>query len=477
MKLNKNLTTILISVLSALVAVFVYSHFFQKETVVYQNNTSPQYTAFAEKSKGEQYVIASPNNFTIAASKVTPSVVHIKSLAKSYDWWGRANYASSSGSGVLISKDGYIVTNNHVVDEATDLEVTMNDKRTFQAKLIGKDPTTDLALIKIDAGRTPYIKFANSDKAKVGEWVLAVGNPFSLTSTVTAGIISAKGRNIEILNDNYAIESFIQTDAAVNPGNSGGALVNTNGDLVGINTAIITKSGRYEGYSFAVPSNLVRKVIADLKEFGSVQRGLLNVFIEEVTPQMKKELGLPSLNGVYIRIVNPRGAAEDAGLRAGDVITGINGKAIKSIPELQEVVGVYRPGDKLSLEFYRDRKKQRSEVILKDRYNSTTVNRVKKKPFASKDLMNLGIELRNLSPTEVSKNGVGGVKVTAIIRNSKIDATNMEPGYIITKLNDKKIDSVEDLEKAYNKIKKGTKVMLEGFYEEYKDEYFYAFRK
>ncbi len=473
--MKKIIPVVLSSLLSAFLAVFLYAKFFANETVVYESPVPSKYTSFAEPSKGEQYIVANPSNFTNAASRVTSAVVHIKSLTKSYDWWGGVNYASSSGSGVLVSSDGYIVTNNHVIEDATDLEVTLNDKRTFPAELIGTDPTTDLALIKIEGKGMPAVNFANSDEAKVGEWVLAIGNPFSLTSTVTAGIISAKARNIEILDDNYAIESFIQTDAAVNPGNSGGALVNTNGDLVGINTAIITKSGRYEGYSFAVPSNLVKKVISDLKDFGSVQRGLLNVLIDDVNETMKDELGLPSLDGVYIRVVNPGGAAADAGLKQGDVIVGINGRSVKSIPELQEIVGIYRPGDKLNLEFIRNKKKMQSEITLKDRYNSTDVN--KKEARSSKDLMDLGFELRNLTSNESSKMKTEGVKVVSVIRNSKIDATNMEPGYIITKLNDNKVETVEELVDIYQGLKKGTKVMFEGFYEEYPDEYFYAFRK
>jgi len=473
--MKKHIPVILASFISAFLAVFIYAQFFGSQTVVYEKSTSPTYTTFAEGVNAEKYIVASPDDFTQAASKVTSSVVHIKSLTKSYDWWGGANYASSSGSGVIVSADGYIVTNNHVIEDASDLEVTMNDKRTFPAKLIGTDPTTDLALIKIEAKNTPGVKFADSDKAKIGEWVLAIGNPFSLTSTVTAGIISAKARNIEILEDNYAIESFIQTDAAVNPGNSGGALVNTNGDLVGINTAIITKSGRYEGYSFAVPANLVKKVISDLREYGKVQRGLLNVMIDEVNETTKNELGLPSLEGVYIRAVNRGGAAEDAGIKPGDVIVGINGKSIKSIPELQEIVGVYRPGDKLTLEYFRNGGKKKAEVVLKDRYNSTSLE--KESSSKNKEVSDLGFELRNLTGGESSKMKTKGVKVISIIRSSKIDGTNMEPGYIITKLNDKSIKNVDDLARVYKSIPKGTKIMLEGFYEDYPDEYFYAFRK
>ncbi len=472
--MKKLLPIVLTSLLSAFFAILIYTWFFQRDTVIIEQEVPSKYTNFAETSTGEKYVVAAPSDFVVAANKVTSSVVHIKSLTKSYDWWGGANYASSSGSGVIISPDGYITTNNHVVEGASELEVSLNDKRTFPAKLIGTDPTTDLALLKIDQKNLPTLKFADSDKSRIGEWVLAVGNPFSLTSTVTAGIISAKGRNIEILEDTYAIESFIQTDAAVNPGNSGGALVNTNGDLVGINTAIITKSGRYEGYSFAVPANLVKKVVADLKEFGKVQRGLLNVRIEDVNGTMVEELGLPSMEGVYVRMVIPGGAAEEAKMKAGDVIVGINGKKIKSIPELQEIIGRYRPGDEISLDFLREGRKMDTNVILKDKFGSTSLaNNNSSDP----ELKKLGIELRNLTSSELSRIKTKGVKVVSILRNSKIDRTNMEPGYIITKVNEKEIKTLDDFISILKDIRKGKKVMLEGFYEDYPDDYFYAFSR
>ncbi len=473
--MKKILPVFLSALVSAFLAVFIYAKFFASETVIYNtsNGDNAKLTSFAPPA-GDRYVIAAPTDFVEAASKVTKSVVHIKSLSKSYDWWGSANYASSSGSGVIISDEGYIVTNNHVIEDANDIEVTLDDKRTYEAELIGTDPSTDLALIKIKAPDLKAMKFADSDNARVGEWVLAVGNPLSLTSTVTAGIISAKGRNIEILENRYAIESFIQTDAAVNPGNSGGALVNTNGDLVGINTAIITKSGRYEGYSFAVPSNLVKKVVSDLREFGKVQRGLLNVIIEEVNQTSAEQLELPSVGGVYIRVVNPGGAAEAADLRAGDVIVGVNGRKINTIPELQEAIGRFRPGDKVTLEYFRNGDRSTTSVVLKDRYNSTSVSANAK--GSSKVLTGLGFELRDLTSGEKSKMRTSGAKVISVIRNSRIDATNMDPGYIITKVNETEVSSVDDVIQVLQNVRKGKKVMLEGFYEDYPDEYFYAFR-
>ena len=315
----------------------------------------------------------------------------------------------------------------------------------------------------------PYLQFGNSDSLRIGEWVLAVGNPFNLESTVTAGIVSAKGRSIDILEGQDRIESFIQTDAAVNPGNSGGALVNTNGELIGINTAIITRSGRYEGYSFAVPVNLVRKVIKDLKEFGMVQRGILGVFIDEMTSERAHELGLAAVEGVYITRVTPGSGADDAGIRKGDVIIGINGIKTKTLPEMQEQVGRYRPGNTISVEFIRSGKKTSAPVILKNKSNGTTLTTAKNESI----LRDLGFELRNLTKDEVRKLHSSGVKVVSIYRGSKIERTNMDPGFIITKVDNKKVATVEsvveELQNAHGKI------MLEGIYENYPGEYYYAF--
>jgi len=311
----------------------------------------------------------------------------------------------------------------------------------------------------------------NSDSLLVGEWVLAVGNPFNLESTVTAGIISAKGRNINILEDDYSIESFIQTDAAVNPGNSGGALVNTNGELVGINTAIITRSGKYEGYSFAIPVNLAQKIIRDLKDFGLVQRGFLGIFPEEITAETAEDLGLASLNGAYISRVNGNSAADDAGLEVKDVIVGINGNDVNSVPELQEQVARFRPGNTITIEFIRDGKKQKTEVTLKNKSNTTSL-------IGAKDddlLVRLGFELREMTNRERKKLKIkSGVYVVSILRGSAIEKTQMDPGYIITKVNDKKVSSVDEVITEF-KNTTGT-VMLEGFYENFPGEYYYAFK-
>nr|HQU60250.1 trypsin-like peptidase domain-containing protein [Saprospiraceae bacterium] len=347
--------------------------------------------------------------------------------------------------------------------------VTLNDKREYEAELIGTDPSTDLALIRIKADGLPFLEFGNSDSLRIGEWVLAIGNPFNLESTVTAGIVSAKGRSIDILEGQDRIESFIQTDAAVNPGNSGGALVNTNGELIGINTAIITRSGRYEGYSFAVPANLARKVIRDLRDFGIVQRGILGVFIDEMNNERTRELGLKAVEGVYVTRVTPGSGAADAGLKKGDVIIGINGVETKTLPEMQEQVGRYRPGNTISVEYYRGGKKHSAKVVLKNKANGTSLVTQKNEDI----LIELGFELRNLTREEKRRLDVDGIKVVSIYRGSRIERTNMDPGFIITKMDNRPVKSVEAF---LDGLKNATgKVMLEGVYESYPGEYYYAF--
>jgi S1-C subfamily serine protease len=265
---------------------------------------------------------------------------------------------------VIISEDGYIVTNNHVIANTDSFKVTTNDKKTYTAKIIGSDPTTDLALIKIDAKNLPTATFGNSDAVNVGEWVLAVGNPFNLTSTVTLGIVSAKSRNINILSsEQYSVESFIQTDAVVNPGNSGGGLVDANGNLIGINAAILTETGSYEGYSFAIPSNLVEKVIGDLKDFGEVKRAILGVTIENVNEEVAKKNNLIKPSGVRIEGVNEKSSAAEAGFKRGDIIISVNGTETNSTSELQEKVARFRPGDIVSIEFIRNGKLQKKEEV------------------------------------------------------------------------------------------------------------------
>lgn len=305
-----------------------------------------------------------PTDFASAAESVMPSVVNVTSITQQkartererryMELFGVPDAARATGSGVIISNKGFIVTNNHVIKGATEVEITLYDKRKYKATVIGTDPSTDLAVLKVDAPNLPTIEMANSDEARIGEWVLAVGNPFELNFTVTAGIISAKARNINILgNQQRSIESFIQTDAAVNPGNSGGALVNAKGQLLGINTAIATPTGTYAGYSFAVPINLVKKVVGDLMEFGEVRRGYLGVMIQDLTDELAKKQNLTVTEGVYINELVSGGAAENAGLQIGDVILKVNGVDTKSVPSLQEQIGSRNPGDEVALTVFR----------------------------------------------------------------------------------------------------------------------------
>ena len=414
-----------------------------------------------------------PIDFTEAARRSTPAVVNIKADQR-FDLWMTNRYSGSSGSGVIISPEGYLLTNNHVIEEGNRYDVTLHDRREFEAELIGTDPTTDLALLKLknpDQLTFPFVRFGDSDSLQIGEWVLAVGNPFNLTSTVTAGIVSAKGRSIDILDDDYRIESFIQTDAAVNPGNSGGALVNLRGQLVGINTAIITRSGKYEGYSFAVPANLAAKVVGDLQDFGTVQRGLLGVSIDPVDQALARQLDLQEVRGVYLRSVNEGSGAEAGGLRSGDVILRINDFRIKDIPALQEVIGRFRPGNTVHIRYMRDGQLREAEVELRDQDNKATPA-----VAGEADVIDiLGFELRDLNREEYNRLRTGGVFVEAIRPNSIIEKTDMSPGYIITKVNKRRISTVAELQES---IRKGPPtVLLEGFYEDFEGAYYYTFNR
>ena len=319
-----------------------------------------------------------PVDFTQAAELSVEAVVHVKTkyyrqqqyVDPFYQFFfGRPQQsqqpsAMASGSGVILSNDGYIVTNNHVIESANEIEVVLNDKRTFAAQLIGTDPNTDLALLKIEATNLPTIEIGNSDDLRVGEWVLAVGNPFNLTSTVTAGIVSAKARSINILNSDMKIESFIQTDAAVNPGNSGGALVNTRGQLVGINTAIASQTGSYAGYAFAIPTAIMQKVVADLRQYGTVQRALLGIRMLDITQQVKDQLSLESMEGVYVGEVISGSAADKAGMKAGDVIVQVDGRPINASSQLQEQIGRKNPGDQITILVRRGQRSLTLQVTL-----------------------------------------------------------------------------------------------------------------
>ena len=483
----KSITTIVFtSVLSSILTILSYNHFFynsHKEVVVKEYMPARKVTNLNERPYGEPD-ITNVSEFTAAASKSRPAVVHIKSS-------GSGNYnelfdlgGSSSGSGVIITEDGYILTNNHVVEGAKEVKVTLNDRRTFNAKVIGTDPSTDLAVIRIKekdlkGRKLPTLDYGNSDLVEVGQWVLAVGNPFNLTSTVTAGIVSAKGRNIDILEGTYSVESFIQTDAAVNPGNSGGALIDTEGNLVGINTAIITRSGRYEGYSFAVPVNLARKVAADIIEFGMVQRGFLGVTIKDVNNDIAEQYDLETLDGVFIDRINENSAAGDAGLKKGDIITHVNSIKVKTSPELQEQVALFRPGQKLKVIYMREGKNFEAEVLLKNAANGTDIDaepRSKRLNNKASLLEDLGMEARALNEAERKRLKIkNGVLVTTIKKGSIIAKTNMDKEFIITSVNGKDVTTLDDLLDAI--IGSEGEVVLDGFYENFSGDYSYVFEK
>ena len=461
------------STLSAIFAVGLYRVIESPKEIIIKETIPARYTNYTDEllsgKHQRRFISSSPTNFIAAASNATPAVVNIKSSKGGDYFW--ESLSASTGSGVIISPNGYIVTNNHVIEEGKVFRVTLHDKREFNAKLVGTDPSTDLALLKINSAELPFLPFGNSDSLQTGEWVLAVGNPFNLESTVTAGIVSAKGRNISILEDAYSIESFIQTDAAVNPGNSGGALVNTNGELIGINTAIITRSGKYEGYSFAIPADLVRKVIRDIRDFGVVQRGILGVSIAAVTDNTAKRLSLKTVEGVLITAISEGGGAEDAGLEKDDVVVSINSVTTNSMPELQEQVARYRPGNKLKVGYIRDGIKQSATIILKNRGNTTELVNARK----GKILEDLGFELRNLTRAEQKRLQTMGVYVKSIYKNSLIEETNMELGFIITTINDISVENIDEVVAALGD--KNGLVMLGGVYEEYDGEYYYEFRK
>ena len=361
--------------------------------------------------------------------------------------------AKAGGSGVLITDDGYIVTNHHVVENATKVKVRLNDGRTYDAEIVGSDPTSEVALIKIDDKGLPFLKFGSSDNLRLGEWVLAIGSPFDLPSTITAGIVSAKARNLGAIPSQYSIESFIQTDAAVNPGNSGGALVNTAGELVGINTLIKSETGSYVGYSFAVPSTIVKKVVMDLKEYGVVQRALLGVQYQEVTndfvEQYGKEYGISEIGGAWVAEVTKGGAAEAAGIQKGDVITAIDGVKIDSSARLSEIVAQHRPNDKIKIEIKREGKVKQIEVVLRNTAGKTA-------PISKDDLYvagALGGDFADLGEKAARQLGIkGGVRVTAVKEGGFLAKARVRPGFVITHVNEKAVASVADLERISEKV-------------------------
>jgi Do/DeqQ family serine protease len=446
-----------------------------------------------------------PLDFTTIAKNVMPAVVHIKStkvekFTSSYrnqqDPFGRffdddllqhffgpqyqvipPNSGSKeprveigTGSGVIINSNGYIVTNNHVIADADDIEVSLEDNRIYKAIVIGTDPSTDLALLQIKETGLAYIPLVNSDEVEVGEWVLAVGNPFNLNSTVTAGIVSAKGRSINILQDKSAIESFIQTDAAINPGNSGGALVNLQGGLIGINTAIASPTGSYTGYGFAVPANIVSKVIDDLMKYGMVQRGYLGLMIQSINGNFAKEKNIELTEGVYVDSITNNSAAGDAGIKTGDVIIEVDGTVVKTSSKLLELIGGHRPGDNVLLKINRNGKELEVKVTLRNQEGETHLSDKK-----SVEILNvLGVELKEIDKATAKKLNIkGGLKITKLLPGKLKKSTNVNTGFIITSVDGNPVSKIEDLENLLENKKGG--VLLEGVYEAYPGLFYYAF--
>ncbi len=416
--------------------------------------------------KQRTFVSSAPTDFIAAADRSKPAVVYIRSFEPEKKKYWNHNVSASSGSGVIIAPNGFIVTNYHVVEGGAEINITLDDKREYTATLVGADPTTDIALLKVEAENLPFVEFGNSDRLQVGEWVLAIGNPFRLESTVTAGIVSAKARNISILDSEASVESFIQTDAVVNQGNSGGALVNTNGELIGINAAIITQSGKYEGYSFAIPSNLAQKVVSDLRAFGEVRRGLLGVKIRNINSDIAVQLGMEKVQGVFVDYVNPNSAAKEAGIEKGDVIIGIDGNPTNTFPELQELVARYHPGDLIAIAYLRNNRELSANVVLQQKI----IRRLNPK------MIEVGFELKDLAETEVSKYGKPGAVVNSIYKGSKIMATNMKAGFIITSVNGKSVKDVDSTLEAID-VDESEIIELGGFYPQFDGDYFYAFRQ
>jgi serine protease Do len=445
-------------------------------------------------------------DFTYAAEVSTPAVVHIKSVSTRqqssgsmdiFDLFGEdfgmkrgggsSQKQESSGSGVIMSSDGYIVTNNHVVEGAEELEVVMSDKRTFKAKIIGTDPSTDIAVIQIPAKDLPSLAFGNSDAIKVGEWVVAVGNPFNLESTVTAGIVSAKGRGLGIIGqqkqerfgfgqqqqratnpkEDFPLEAFIQTDAVVNPGNSGGALVNLRGELIGINTAIASPTGSFAGYAFAVPSSLVKKVSSDLIKFGNVQRGYLGIKLDELNGTKAEEYNIKINEGVYVQGFTQSSAAKESGIKVGDVVVKVDGTSIKSTPQFQEQIGRKRPGETVMLTVNREGVEKTIPVTLRNRDGGKDI--IKKDAVAANqdtDMSGLGAQFVNITDREKKKLETfgynNGVKIESL-EAGKLARMGLEDGFIITKIDGKAVKSVQEL-KTSLASNKGGRVQAEGVY-------------
>lgn len=474
MKAQKYLLSVLFAVIGGLIALFAYSLFVDTKSVVRFEEVKPAwFTSLPENHQVGEL------DFVFAAEKTVHAVVHVMSTTlrqqRPVNPFWEFFYGTPPdrdpmpvvgfGSGVIISPDGYIVTNYHVIENSQSIEVVLNDRRTFEAELVGTDPSTDLALLKVKEKELHFLPLGNSDSLRIGQWVLAVGNPFNLTSTVTAGIVSAKGRSLNALRDrNLPIESFLQTDAAVNRGNSGGALVNLRGELVGINTLIVSPTQSYSGNSFAIPVNIVRKVVEDLKEFGEVQRALLGVSIQDVNSALAQEKNLDKIEGVYVAGVTEDGAAKAAGIREGDVILRVQNVDVNSVAELQEQVSRFRPNDKVSVLIKRNNKTQQIQVTLRNLQGTTSVVRPQEALLGAKFQevpADLKRELRITSGVQISELSPG-----------KFTAAGVKEGFVITRINNKNVNSVSEISSMLEGHSGG--VFVEGIYPDGTTAY-YAF--
>ena len=460
------LSIIFAAMIGGLISVVLAQYFMQPipYTPPYKSIEERQNIKLTSSVTDSNFTIPTGLNFVNAAENVIEGVVHVRTYFGSGNYSINAleryfnNPSRSSGSGVIISDDGFVATNYHVVEDANQVEVVLNDNRRFDARVIGTDPTTDLALLKIDAYNLTFVPYGNSDLVKTGQWVLAIGNPFDLNSTVTAGIVSAKARNIGILRDknNLQIESFLQTDAAINPGNSGGALINLEGELIGINTAIATPTGNYAGYSFAIPVALVKKVIDDLLEFGEVQRGLLGIRIGDVNAQLAEAEGLDVFQGVYVSYVNENSAAEEAGMQSGDVITAIDGKKVDNVSELQELVARNRPGDDVMVTFIRSGRESNVKATLRNYQGDTEL---KAKPV--KNELN-GATFEDLSTREIKRLDLqGGVKLKNVYEGPWRQA-GVKEGFIVLSVDRLKVNDLKELNQILDN--RHGSILVEGIY-------------
>jgi serine protease Do len=493
MKLKNILAVIVISATTAILSVWGYGKWMQYDYAGIQEpgKLPVNYAGYFGKDGS-----VGPVDFTQAAMAATPAVVHIKTRTKAKqasnnlpkhsnpfgDLFGDGDVFGdlfgnggprmipeqrASGSGVIISEDGYIVTNNHVVEGADEINITLPNKRTYKATVVGTDPSTDLAVVKIDAKGLPFLVYGNSDETKLGQWVLAIGYPLTLDVTVTAGIISAKSRSIGINGSKTPVESFIQTDAAVNPGNSGGALINTNGALIGINSAIASPTGSYAGYSYAIPVNIVKKVVSDMIKYGTVQRAFLGISypMEGLSEEDRKKEGIQDGDGVYVIDVTDGGAAKAAGLQKGDFLNKLNGVSVNSGPELQEQIVNYKPGDKVAITYTRNGKEHVVTVVMKNKIGNTSV--VKTSSMMEK----LGADFDNVDKKTAASNEITGGVVVKKIREGAIKNSRLQEGFIITSVNGTEVKNLEDLKAVLSGVK-GT-VYLDGIYPGYTESYRY----